>query len=97
MKFGIYSIRDFKTGFLAPTVEQNDPVAQRNFEHAVLNTEQSLFFSHPEDYALYRIGSYDSDDGTLESCLPQEIITAPQVFASALARRVKEVSDNGKE
>lgn len=91
MKFGVYSIRDFKTGFLAPTVEQNDAVAQRNFEHAVLNTEQSLFFSHPEDYALYRIGSYNSDDGKLKACLPEEIITAPQILASALARRVKEV------
>lgn len=97
MKMFIYSIRDFKTGFLAPTVEPHDAVAQRNFEHAVLQSEQTLFFSHPEDYALFRIGSFDTDTGEIVSELPEEILTAPQVFNSAMARRIKEVSKNGEE
>lgn len=97
MKYGIYSIRDFKTGFLAPTVDQNDAAAIRNFEHAVMNTEQSLFFSHPEDYALYLVGEYNSEDGTIVPCLPCELITATQVFDSARSKLVKEVMPNGNE
>ena len=34
MKYGIYSIRDARTGFLPPTVDQNDSSAMRNFAHA---------------------------------------------------------------
>lgn len=97
MKYGIYSIRDFKTGFLPPTVDQNDGSAARNFEHAVLQSEQTLFFSHPEDYALYRIGDFDTDTGEVTPCMPAELLTATQVFNSAFAKRVKEVSKNGNE
>lgn len=98
MKFGVYSIRDFKSGFLAPTVEVNDAVAQRNFEHAVLNSEQSLFFSHPEDYALYKIGELDSDKGQLFPMVPiQEVITAAQVFGSALTAKMKGSGVNASE
>lgn len=67
MILGIYAIRDKKTGFLSPTVDQNDAAARRNFEHAMMN-EQSLMFSHAEDYALYRVGSYDTDTGVIAFC-----------------------------
>lgn len=97
MKFGVFSIRDFKTGFLAPTCEVNESVAVRNFEHAVLQSEQTLFFSHPEDYALFRIGHYDSDTGDLIPCAHIELITASQVFNSAMAKRFKEVVPDGDE
>lgn len=98
MIFGIYSIRDMKSGFLAPTVEVNDAVAQRNFEHAVLNSEQSLFFSHPEDYALYKIGEMDSDKGVISPQVPIfEVVTASQVFGSALSQKVKGGGNYGSE
>uniref|UniRef100_A0AAU8B1X4 Nonstructural protein n=1 Tax=Dulem virus 129 TaxID=3145606 RepID=A0AAU8B1X4_9VIRU len=89
MVFSVYSIRDFKSGFLAPTVEVNDAVAIRNFEHAVLNSEQSLFFSHPEDYALYLIGAYDADRGVLTPVSPVvELLTATQVFNRTTTSRI---------
>lgn len=98
MIYGIYSIRDFKTGFLSPTVDVNDFAAVRNFEHAVLNSEQSLFFSHPEDYALYRIGSIDTDTGVITPLTPvAEMITATQVFGSALSQKLKGSGNNGSE
>lgn len=98
MIYNVYAIRDFKTGFLSPTLEQNDAAAARNFEHAVLQSEQTLFFTHPEDYALYRIGEFNTDDGSLSApALPEEILTASQVFNSAMSRRIKEVSSNGKD
>lgn len=98
MIFGVYSIRDMKSGFLAPSVEVNDAVAQRNFEHAVLNSEQSLFFSHPEDYVLMKIGEMDSDKGVLFPLVPiEEVITASQVFGSALTARMKGSGMNESE
>lgn len=97
MKYGVYCIRDFKTGFLPPQFDQNDGAAVRNFESAVLRSEESLFFSHPEDYALYRVGEFDSDSAEIIPCIPMELITAPQVFQSAMAKRIKEVVVNGNE
>lgn len=78
MKFSVYSIRDAKTGFLTPSVEMNDASAARNFEHAVLNSA-SLMNSHPGDYALYRIGEFDTDSGKLVPCLPEHVIDAAGV------------------
>lgn len=90
MILGMYSIRDFKSGFLSPTVEVNDMVARRNFEHAVLNSDQSLFFSHPEDYALFKIGEMDTDMGVISPVVPvAELLTATQVFGSPVSQRVK--------
>lgn len=73
MKFNLYAIRDAKVGFLSITVEQNDAVALRNFEHAKLNT-QSLMFSHPADYELFRLGTYDSETGMIEPILPEPVV-----------------------
>lgn len=64
MTFGVYSIRDIKSGFLTPTVEMNDAIALRNFAHAVQNSD-SILFTHFKDFALYKIGTFDSDTGLL--------------------------------
>lgn len=78
MKYPIYSIRDAKVGFMTPTIDANDASAARNFEHAVLNSA-SLMNSHPGDYALYRIGEFDSDSGAVTGCMPENVIDAAGV------------------
>lgn len=75
MKLPVYSIRDVHTGFMSPTVDQNDASAMRNFRHAVMQTN-SLFNSHSKDYSLYRIGTFETDSGTFESELPELISDA---------------------
>lgn len=62
MILGIYSIKDALTGYMNVTLEQNDASAIRNFEHAVTRVD-SLFFSHPEHYSLYRVGTFDTTHG----------------------------------
>ena len=62
MKFGVYAIRDSKSGFMTPTFEPNDAVAMRNFTHAVLNSS-SVLTSHAEDFTLFKIADFDSDTG----------------------------------
>uniref|UniRef100_A0AAU8AX40 Nonstructural protein n=2 Tax=unclassified Microvirus TaxID=338099 RepID=A0AAU8AX40_9VIRU len=74
MKLKIYAIRDLKTCFMTPVVEMNDPSAVRNFEHAVLEGN-SLMHSHPGDYALYALGTYDNETGNLE-CWPAPVQVA---------------------
>lgn len=73
MKLSIYAIRDVHTGFLTPTVDQNDNSAMRNFAHAMKNP-QSLFNSHPEDFTLFKIGSFDTESGEIVSQLPETVI-----------------------
>lgn len=88
MRYLVVSVRDLKTGFLQPTVDLNEASAVRNFEHAVLRNDDSLFFSHPEDYALYDLGLFDTDTGELISDgLPRQIITADQVIQAVLTKR----------
>lgn len=98
MTFSLYSIRDFKTGYLAPVCEVNQESAIRNFEAACLRSD-SLFFSHPEDYALFHLGYYDSESGDLVSCVPCEVVTAVQAIQSALAHSyvTKGVSSDGQK
>lgn len=68
MLLGVYAMRDVHTGYMTPTVEQNDAVAVRNFSHAVQSG--GVLTTHAADFALCRIGSYDTDAGTL---IPQPI------------------------
>lgn len=75
MKYPIYSIRDVHTGFMTPTVDQNDASAMRNFAHAVMNSA-SLMNSHPKDYSLYKIGEFDAETGAITGCMPELVTDA---------------------
>lgn len=79
MKCYVYSVRDARTGFLTPTVEVSDQVARRNFEHAIASGP-SLFTSHPEDYSLWCIGSFDTDTGELSPVTPGVLLQATDVL-----------------
>lgn len=75
MIYGVYSIKDLKTGFLPPTYDVNDLSASRNFEHACVNPD-SLFYTHGSDYQLWKIGEFNTEDGSI-SCEPTFIMDAP--------------------
>lgn len=62
MNFVVVSIRDVKTGFMTPQFEINEQSAIRNFCHAVVNSD-SVLASYCKDFALYRLGYFDSDSG----------------------------------
>lgn len=79
MIYGIYAIKDAKTAFMPCTVDYNNDSAIRNFEHAV-RTPDSLMASHPVDYALYRLGTYDTETGMITvDDLPVQIADAAAV------------------
>lgn len=84
MIMGLYAIKDAKSCFMPCTVDTNDSTAIRNFEHAV-RQPGSLLASHPNDFALFRVGSYDDVTGSVTApidpqmlcdaaqCLPKEV------------------------
>lgn len=79
MIYGVYAIKDAKTSFMPCNVDYNDASAIRNFEHAVMAPD-SLMRSHPADYTLYRLGSYNTETGLIVSNAdPQQIADAASV------------------
>lgn len=73
MVFGVYAIQDLKSTFMSPTFDFNDATAKRNFEHAVMSGN-NVFFTHPEDFRLMKIGEYDSDIGHIMSYVDVKLI-----------------------
>lgn len=79
MKFGLYSIKDAKTGFMTPVLEQGDPAALRNFSAAV-NQSDSLLHQYPNDFALYKVANFDTDTGIDPVLAPILIVDASEVL-----------------
>lgn len=70
MIYGVYSIFDSAAGvFTAPTIDINDASAVRAFQQALSNSGSLMNFK-PEDFALYQVGTFDVESGTLEPMVP---------------------------
>ena len=79
MIFGMYSIKDAKTGFMTPVLEQNDAAALRNFSHAV-NQPDSLMHDCPNDFSLFKVSDFDSDSGIIAMPSPTLVADASEVL-----------------
>lgn len=79
MKFVVCSIKDRLNGFMNVFLEQNLDMAKRGFLHGIQSAgSESLYFSHPDDYSLYCLGTFDTDSGLLElSPTPEFLIEGP--------------------
>lgn len=64
MIVNVYSIRDYKSGFNAPTFENNDAVAMRNFANACMQ-KGSVLSNFSDDFELWLIGKFDTENGQL--------------------------------
>ena len=73
MKFGMYCVKDAKTGFMTPVVEQNDAAALRNFSHAV-NQFDSIMHDSPNDFSIFKVADFDTDSGII--AIPNPILVA---------------------
>lgn len=76
-KYNIYSIRDRKVAFGTPFPEFNNESAQRGFSYQLHNN--SVMGFSPADYSLYRVGTFDSDSGQVEGCLPEFVCEGSMV------------------
>lgn len=78
MKYKMFAIYDskaeaFNTPFFFPTIGQ----ATRAFSDEVSN-QRSMLSSHPEDYALFELGTYDESNASIE------LLPAPKSIGLAL-------------
>lgn len=79
----VVSIRDRLTGYSWPQFEYNVDVAKRNFADAVRKNEH--FGEHIHDFSLYRLASFDTDNGiVLVPDFPELICTAFDVTGGEL-------------
>lgn len=70
MKYPVYAIKDLKADFLSPMIDVNDDTAKRNFAQTV-NSNTGIIGFAPADFALYRLGEFDSRLGKI---VPLEVI-----------------------
>lgn len=72
----LYALRDVKVGFLTPTVADSDAIATRQLQNAMRAGTGTLLDTHPEDFALYYIGTYDTASGAITPVLPELVVEA---------------------
>lgn len=81
MLYKLYAVRDSKVGFMMPTVELNDAVAQRNFAYAV-NNNGTMNYS-PNDFDLFRLGTYDTDNAKIVlDDIPELVVSGSSVVGA---------------
>lgn len=80
MVYPVFSIRDCKTGFMAPTIDLNPGAAARAFLHSV-SRSTDVMASNPADFALYHVADFDTDSGALTPVVPcVHIVDASAAF-----------------
>lgn len=76
MIYGVFAIYDSAAGvYTAPTIDVTDVSASRAFAQAV-NNGQSVMNFKPDDFKLYRVGSFDVESGAIAPCVPPEFIVS---------------------
>nr|UXQ88119.1 MAG: nonstructural protein [Microvirus sp.] len=66
MKLNAYTIYDVASGvYMRPFFSQADGQAIRGFKDIATDAEHEIG-KHPEDYTLYRIGSFNDTSGKME-------------------------------
>lgn len=81
MIFGLYAVKDSKTGFGAVMMQPDDDSCIRLFEHECYQLS-SLWNSHHEDFMLFKVGYFDTDNGYISRCENgnELLITATEVI-----------------
>lgn len=92
MIYGLYSMRDTKTGFMAPSLDASDDAAIRNFYHAVA-TSDGILFTYSADFSLWHLADFDADSGKI---LPVVPIVQIADGANALAAVKKEAARDAR-
>lgn len=75
MIYNVYSVLDVSVGYGVPVVQDNDAVAMRSFENGC-SDPGSVWHTHPADFYLHRIGTFDTSTGELSSCKPARVCSA---------------------
>lgn len=83
MIFIVTSVRDvIAEQFKDLNLELNDDTARRNFESAVIrsqDTQSGVLYTHPGDFVLYKVGEFNTASGILEP-LPLTVLAHGDEF-----------------
>ena len=83
MRLNVYTIFDSAAGaYMRPFFAQSDGQALRGFTDISCDAEHDIG-KHPEDYSLYRIGTFDDQKAKLDPEDRQCLATAQEVVASS--------------
>lgn len=87
MKQNVYSIYDMAAAiYMRPFFVQSDGQATRLFGDLAMDAEGEIG-KHPEDYVLYKIGSFNDHSGLIEPNNVEKMATALELIA--LGRKVQ--------
>lgn len=88
MKTNCYSLFDSKAAvYGTPLFAVNDAMAIRSFKRLV-NDPNTMVNSSPEDFSLYKIGTFDDAVGVLDGCEPVAIVNASSLVAVVVSPTV---------
>lgn len=78
MELEIFTVLDSKGAFFdKPWYEMSEASAIRAFSDGVNHAdEKNMYYVHPEDYTLYKIGSFDNTLGEIKPIIPKALVTA---------------------
>lgn len=77
MKYGLYSVRDNKIGFMIPTADISDQSAIRQFGYNINNA--GVMSYEPKDFDLYKVGEFDVEKGELIPNIPEHLCSGTSV------------------
>ena len=90
------SVLDVKAkAFLQPFFVPNVSMAVRSFGDAVLNPDSGIA-KHPEDYNLYKLGTFDDNSGRLDSVSTPEFLSKAVDFVPGAVTPSVPVADLSK-
>lgn len=75
MIYPVFAVRDAKTTFWPPQVEENEQSAIRNFAMMINQGTGVIAFS-PNDFDFYKVAEFDSEKGTLSPLVPIELVVS---------------------
>jgi len=81
MKLKLYAIHDQAVNeFIGPEVSRTHGEAERKFRDHVNNPEAGLLNKHPQQFTLFYLGEYESENGSLTGLKegPQSMINGVQ-------------------
>lgn len=91
----VFSVFDTKlAAYNVPFFARTESDAIRSFSDLCVDP-RSRVAQHREDYALYRLGSFDDETGALHYMAPECLVTASAVMVEAAARAAQETGTSG--
>lgn len=97
MKLTIYTIFDSAAGlYMRPFYGPSDEAARRSFKDIATDKEHEVG-QHPEDYSLFRIGTYEDTDAKIVILDRECISTALEMVAEQRNNATPLFPDAGKE